>query len=242
MCHCLTWMCVCVCVHRYTLQECPDPPNPDPDYSITVLSVVFAWAFALVAVFTTVVIVYSRNERAKIREETKHMSRLQRKDSLRQRRKSFKERMMLSPLKKFARHGKFPVKLLVHLLTVLFSVSYITLHNNEFSAFVAANEESFRSALGADSGLDTTALDYTAVYTVPDLASRMDKATTNYFNYALTSIGEVTTSQSLLMTQQFWNGSSLNSQLTSQSGGGPFSNLTRTYCRGPSLMDCIVVL
>lgn len=36
---------------------------------------------------------------------------------------------------------------------------------------------------------ETTALDFTAIYTVPDLAAILGNATTNYFSYEETSIG-----------------------------------------------------
>eukprot|EP00035_Acanthoeca_spectabilis_P009430 m.167202 g.167202 ORF g.167202 m.167202 type:complete len:992 (-) comp14722_c0_seq5:220-3195(-) len=212
-------------VRGYSFQQCPDPEDPDHDWSSAVLGVIFGWAAALCAVFTTVVFVYSRHERLVLAEEMRFMTRTERRSSLRARRRSFKERMTLTPLQKFARHGKFPWKLLCHLLTVLFAVSYICLHNVQFSSFVSANEQSFRSMLGFDSGLSTTALDFTAIYTVPQLETFIDSAITNYFKYSLTSIGEVSTESSLVMRQTFWNGTIATSEITAESGG-PFSNLT----------------
>ena len=80
----------------------------------------------------------------RIREENKRLTRKQRRERMRARRSSFKERMTLSPLQKFARHNKFPFKILTHLLMVQFSVAYILLHNFQYTSFVNSNEASFR--------------------------------------------------------------------------------------------------
>jgi len=218
-------------VRAYNLNQCVDDFDPETDWSGVVLGTIFAWSITLCVIFTAVVVVYSRAERLRIADETRHMSRVQRQHSLHARRRSFKERMMLSPLQKFARHKKFPWKLLIHLQTVLFALAYIFLHNFQFSSFVAANEASFRTVLGMETGLDTTALDFTAIYSVPDLVKTQDTALSNYFAYPLTSIGEVTVDEVVSIRMFFWNGTDATRQLTSESGGGPFSHLTQLEAR-----------
>lgn len=154
----------------------------------------------------------------------KETSRRRRNASLRM---THLDRMTLSPLVKYRRFGRVPVKFLLALGVVIALTSFYVTKNMQVAGYLDGTTDALRHVLGneATSGAGLTPKGGTVLYTADKLRTHMLSAVTGYFNFPNASITyyHVRPRVSLVWTN---SSGEYSAELTPAAPLGPLANRT----------------
>ncbi len=114
--------------------------------------------------------------------------------------RSFGERLTLSPLEKFRKQGKWPFKLIFHVLVLIFSTTFLVAHNAQFAYYQNFQTTSITTLLQLDS---SSTFPYftqlTSVNGTNGILPHLQQCVTGYFSFSTTSVSKVVTTPELTL-------------------------------------------
>lgn len=113
---------------------------------------------------------------------------------------SFNERLTLSPITKFKRHGKFPFKLMFHILCLVAVSGLILTRNIQFAAFTDATQSSLRHLLKDKADQPEE------LYSVTQVKDHLKETVMEYLQYANSSVSPFTVEDTVSIQVQVFDG------------------------------------
>lgn len=146
---------------------------------------------------------------------------------------SFQERLTLSPLEKFRKHGKIPFKLIFHVLLLSFSSAFIVARNVQFAFYYSNNILAYSNLFQLQPSSEFPYL--TFLYTVDGLTSHLSSCVTGYLSFPNTSVTTTSIDPTVLLSVQTASGTETH-RLTAANPLGPLATNPVAYVQAAYLM------